>query len=123
MVEEDLELEQLDVKTAFLHDELDEKIYMDIPEGYEDQFKKGQVCLLNKALYGLKQAPSRWNQKFDGFMAELNFARRYRDSCVYVKTCEDASKVNLLIYVNNKLVAAKDEIDLRAKGAIHKSTC
>ena len=73
MVEEDLELEQLDIKIAFLHGELDEKIYMEIPEGYEDQFKKGQVCLLKKALYGLKQAPRKWNQKFDGFMAELNF--------------------------------------------------
>ena len=49
------------------------------------QFKIGQVCLLNKALYGLKQTPRKWNQKFDGFMAELNFVRSYRDSCVYVK--------------------------------------
>ena len=110
MVEEDLELDQLDVKMTFLHGKLDEKIYMEIPEGYEDQFKKGQVCLLNKALYGLKHAPRRWNQKFDGFMAELNFVRSYRDSCDYVKTCEDGSKVYLLIYVVDMLVAAKDKI-------------
>jgi len=52
--QEDLELEQLDVKTAFLHGELKEKIYMSPPEGYESMFKENQVCLLNKALYGLK---------------------------------------------------------------------
>lgn len=42
-------------------------------------------------------------------MAELNFVRSYRDSCVYVKTCEDGAKVYLLIYVDDMLVAAKDK--------------
>lgn len=57
VAQEDLELEQLDVKTAFLHGELTEKIYMTPPEGYDCVFKKDEVCLLNKSLYGLKQAP------------------------------------------------------------------
>jgi len=56
VAEENLELEQLDVKTAFLHGELDEKIYMEVPEGFEDQFQPDQVCLLNKSLYGLKHS-------------------------------------------------------------------
>lgn len=51
----DLELEQLDVKTAFLHGALSEQIYMNQPEGYELQGKKGHVCLQKKSLYGLKQ--------------------------------------------------------------------
>lgn len=56
VVQEDLELEQFDVKTAFLHGELKEKIYMTPPEGYESQFQEDEVCLLNKSLYGLKQS-------------------------------------------------------------------
>ncbi|KAG8498932.1 hypothetical protein CXB51_005361 [Gossypium anomalum] len=50
----DLELEQLDVKTAFLHGELEEDIYMQQPEGFTVSEKEDYVCLLKKFLYGLK---------------------------------------------------------------------
>jgi len=50
----DLELEQMDVKIAFLHSELEEKIYMKQPKGYILKGKENKVCLLNKSFYGLK---------------------------------------------------------------------
>ena len=55
---ENLHLEQLDVKTAFLHGDLEEDIYMQQqPEGFAIQERENQVCKLKKSLYGLKQAP------------------------------------------------------------------
>ena len=54
---EDLHLEQLDVKTTFLHGDLEEEIYMQQPQGYEVKGKEKLVCRLKKSLYGLKQAP------------------------------------------------------------------
>jgi hypothetical protein len=53
----DLELEQLDVKTAFLHDDLEDEIYMDQPKGFIVVGKKNFVCKLKKSLYGFKQSP------------------------------------------------------------------
>ena len=49
-----LELEKLDVKTAFLHGDLDEEIFMVQPEGFKVKWKETMVCKLKKSLYGLK---------------------------------------------------------------------
>ena len=54
VVQFDLELEQMNVKTVFLHGELEEEIYMKQPEGYIQEGQENNVCLLTKSLYGLK---------------------------------------------------------------------
>jgi len=53
----DLELEQMDVKTAFLYGDLEEIIYMKQTEGFVADWKENRVCKLKKSLYGLKQSP------------------------------------------------------------------
>ena len=57
---ENLHLEQLDVKTAFLHGDLKEDIYMSQLEGFIVQGQESLVCKLRKSLYGLNQAPRQW---------------------------------------------------------------
>ena len=79
----DLELEQLDMKTAFLHGELEEQINMEQSHGFEIEGKKDHVCLLKKSLYGLKQSPRQWYKKFDSFMLDQGYTRSMYDSCVY----------------------------------------
>jgi hypothetical protein len=81
----DLELEQLDVKTVFLHGELEEEIYMDQPEGFIVPGKEDLVCKLKRTLYGLKQSPREWYKRFDSFMLAHGFKRSQYESCVYIK--------------------------------------
>ena len=50
-----LRLEHLDVKTTFLHGDLEEDIYMSQPEEFIVQGQESLVCKLRKSLYGLKQ--------------------------------------------------------------------
>ena len=52
----DLELYQMDVKTAFLNGELDEEIYMDQPIGFVTKGQKHKVCKLKRSIYGLMQS-------------------------------------------------------------------
>jgi hypothetical protein len=81
----DLEVEQMDVKTTFLHGDLEEEIYMKQPEGFVVKGKKELVCKLKKSLYGLKQSPRMWYQKFDTYILGLGFVRSKVDHCVYSK--------------------------------------
>lgn len=46
-----LEVEQLDVKTTFLHRDLEETVYMEKPEGIEVEGKEQMMCKLRKSLY------------------------------------------------------------------------
>ena len=103
-----LELEQLDVKTAFLHGDLNEEIYMEQPEGFEENGKEHLVCKLKKSLYGLKQAPRQWYKKFDTFMISQNYKRTNADHCVYVRNFDECTFIILLLYVDDMLVIGQD---------------
>ena len=52
------DLEQFDVKSAFLHGDLEEEIYMEVPPRYGKNLHVNTVCKLKKALYGLEQSPN-----------------------------------------------------------------
>jgi transposase InsO family protein len=115
----DLHLEQLDVKTAFLHGELEEEIYMLQPEGFAETGKENLVCRLNKSLYGLKQAPRCWYKRFDSFIISLGYNRLSSDHCTYYKRFEeDDVFIILLLYVDDMLVIGpnKDRVqELKAQ--------
>ena len=53
---EDLELDQVDFKSAYLNSEIEEQVYMELPDGYKEGNKVGR---LNKAIYGTRQGGNR----------------------------------------------------------------
>lgn len=103
-----LKMKQFDVKTAFLHGDLKEYIYMKVPKGYDG--KEGKVCKLNKSLYGLKQAPLMWNIKFTEFLKKMGFKQLKLDQCIFVM--EGERKIILAVYVDDGLVFGEREEDL-----------
>jgi len=103
-----MELQQMDVKTAFLHGFLDETIYMEQPEGYIDEKNAEKVCLLQRSLYGLKQSPRKWNTGFNEFMEAHGYKRSSYVSCVYFKKFAGGDYVFLLLYVDDILIASKN---------------
>eukprot|EP00253_Pinus_taeda_P003640 PITA_03640 len=105
---EDLHLKQLDVKTTFLHGDLEEEIYMQQPQGYEVKGKDKLVCRLKKSLYGLKQAPRQWYLKFDKFKFEQGYTRCHSHHCFYPKKKNDGNYIILLLYVDDMLVAGSN---------------
>ena len=104
----DLELEQLDVKTAFLHGDLKEEIYMDKPEGFKVKGKEHMICKLKKSLYSLKQALRQWYKKFNSFMVGHEYTRTNADHCAYVRKFPNDKFVILLLYVDDMLIVGQD---------------
>lgn len=104
VVVEDLHIEQLDVKIAFLYGDLVEDIYIMQPQGFTIIDKERLVCKLKKIMYGLKQASRQWYKKFDGFMCNNGFMRCQTDHCSYVKRFDD-NYIILFLYVDDMLIA------------------
>ena len=80
---EGMHMEQLDVTRAFLYANLEEEVYLEIPEGMFAEEMPGKVLRLFKALYGLKQSPRMWNLHVDKALSEFGLKRLTSDFCVY----------------------------------------
>lgn len=102
-----LELKQSDIKITFLHGVLKEEIYMTRPEGFVAQGNKNYLCNFKKSLYMLKQSASQWYKHFDLFMVSHGYSRSHYDCCKYHKEGVNGSRVFLLLYVDDTLVASQ----------------
>ncbi|CAM6086082.1 unnamed protein product [Calypogeia fissa] len=110
----DLELDQMDVVTAFLYGLLEELIFMRQPQGFVRKGKEHLVCKLLRSLYGLKQSPRQWNKRFDTFMKSLGFIQSEYDCCLYKKKVKNGvfGFIILVLYVDDMLIAAKDKSEI-----------
>jgi len=84
----------MDVTSAFLHGDLEEEVYMKLPEGYSGQGEpilcssspksasstsSSLVCKLHKSLYDLKQAPRQWFAKLTSSLLTFCFTQPRAD--------------------------------------------
>ena len=81
---EDWEIHQFDITGAYLKSDLEEEIYMEVPDGVDLKGQKGMVWKLEKLIYGLKQAGRQWKKKLDATMADLGFEKSAVDNSLYI---------------------------------------
>lgn len=101
-----MKIGQFDIKTAFLNGELEEDIYMELPEGTGEE---GRIVKLQRSLYGLKQSPRRWNKRFREFLKKFEFITSEADNYVYCGTINNED-VLLALYVDDGLLFAKSDL-------------
>ncbi|CAL1375545.1 unnamed protein product [Linum trigynum] len=100
-------LHQLDVNNAFLHGDLEEEVYMKVPEGFS-RTGDHRVCRLKKSLYGLRQASRNWHARFTASLLDLGFRQSRADYSLFVSHHGD-SFVVALIYVDDVILTGNDD--------------
>ena len=108
----------MDVKSAFVNSDLDEEIYMQQLEGFNDGI--GRVLKLHRALYGLKQAGRAWHQRLHGILLNFGYIQSSADECIFIKIT--GSKIEIIsVYVDDLgLFANTKEGMARIKGELNQ---
>jgi len=108
--EYDWEVQGMDVKTVFLNSELEEVVYMEVPEGVSiprseesNGHQRPIVCRLLKSIYGLKQSPRAWYGRIYSFFRSKGFVRSQSDHSLFIS---HEHQVILLLYVDDIVLAA-----------------
>ena len=77
-------LYQMDVKSAFLNEYIEEEVYVRQPRGFENPKFPNHVFKLHKALYGLKQAPRAWYERLKAFLLDKGFKMGSVDKTLFL---------------------------------------
>ncbi|RVX02515.1 Retrovirus-related Pol polyprotein from transposon RE2 [Vitis vinifera] len=104
-------LYQLDIKNAFLHDDLVEEVYMEQPPGFVAQGESGLVCRLRHSLYGLKQSPRAWFSRFSSVVQEFGMLRSTADHSVFYHHNSLGQCIYLVVYVDDIVITGSDQDD------------
>ena len=102
-------LYQLDIKNAFLHGDLAEKVYMEQPPGFVAQGESGLVCRLRRSLYGLKQSPRAWFSRFSSVVQEFGMLRSTADHSVFYHHNSLGQCIYLVVYVDDIVITGSDQ--------------
>src|SRR5713226_6106841 len=101
------DLQQFDIKTAFLHGILpeEETAYMEQPPGFEHPGKKDWVWKLMKSIYGMKQASRIWNITFHETVCSWGFERMKNEWCVYRRVSDTGCTI-FALHVDDIIAAS-----------------
>jgi hypothetical protein len=109
-------LHQMDVNNAFLHGDLQEKVYMEQPLKYVDQTHPNLVYRLKKTLYGLKQAPRAWLDKMGQYLVTSGCETSNANFSLYVKKTNHGIVV---IVISDLKKLLKQKFEMKDLGKLH----
>ena len=114
-------LHQLDVKNAFLHGDLQEEVYMEMPPGFVTPETEGKVCRLKKSLYGLKQSPRAWFDRFRQVVCGMGYGQCNGDHTLFYRHSE--KKITILaVYVDDIIITGDDDVEIaKLKGCLSQA--
>ena len=116
----DWPLYQLDVKNAFLHGDLHEEVYIEIPPGFATTQTKGNVLRLRKSLYGLKQSPRAWFDRFRRAMCGMGYRQCNGDHTLFYRHSGNHITI-LAVYVDDIIITGDDTMEIdRIKESLSK---
>ena len=101
---------QLDVKSAFLHGELQEEVFIEQPPGYVKLGSEHKVYKLKKDLYGLKQAPRAWYSHIDAYFLKEGFRKCPYEHTLYTKIGDDGKMLMVCLYVDDLIYTGNDRV-------------
>ena len=115
-VQKGMEIHQMDVRTAFLHGEIDDTVFIFPPDVADITIPGGHALKLQKGLYGLKQAPRFWFEKWVHIMPEIGGDQMLSDECLF-----RIRSVWILLYADDAILigSSRDEIE-KAKFELSK---
>nr|GEU97619.1 copia protein [Tanacetum cinerariifolium] len=116
---------QMDVKSAFLYEEIEEEVYVTQPKGFEDPHNPKHVYRVVKALYGLHQAPRAWYARLSTFLLKHHYRRGTIDKTLFLK--KDSRHIILVqVYVDDIIFGSTnkawcDKFEVLMKGEFEMS--
>lgn len=111
---EDWELHQVDVVGAYLQGDLEEEIFMEVPEGIVKsgaaRGSEGRYWKLLKPLYGLRQSGHNWKKKLKAVLTELGFEKAWADENLWILHESGRIVLLVLVYVDDMGVGGKTTV-------------
>ena len=97
--EQDLSLRHFDVDQAFVQSELEEEVFMQLPQGCGRL--SGKIVKLSKSLYGLRQASRQWHNHLAERLRSLGFTQCLADACVFRLMVNNKVSITLVVHVDD----------------------
>lgn len=98
----------MDAIAAFLNSDLKEEIFLELPEGYDEERANGKVARLRKALYGLKQSARCWSDEVKDKFKSMNLIQNPHDPCLWYGKTSDGRETLIYLHVDDMAITGNN---------------